>query len=202
MSDLRKNIEVMKAELAKMEADLKEEEKYPLYFMERSSGIVVKFTGLTNGTVVSGIDQPQKRIGFRWYCWTNHNNEAWWAPLADYQETKELSQNGFYIETDGSIGEYRTSGYHVKKGCARATRELAVLASKNMGIRNILEAWVHEIQGNGRGNFYMVKSDGKYSIILTHSDCMGLVKMREDTGIYLRDKLNRGEIVLGNTCSG
>lgn len=183
----------------KLRRELEAEEKkkqYPLYFKEISTGIVVRFTDKTKGTVVEGIHQIQKKTGFRWSCFLDHNRKDWWEPLPDYKEKTELSANGFYLETDGSIGEYVTSGYHVTRGCSRSTKPLAELASKNMGIRNILEAWVHEIQGHGAGSYYIVLSDGKYSTMLTHSECMGLVKMTEDTGRYLCDRLNDGDISL------
>ncbi len=51
---------------------------YPKFFKEKSSGIIVKFSSLTSGVVVEGVDSPQKGTGFTWNCFVSHDRTDWW----------------------------------------------------------------------------------------------------------------------------
>ena len=63
--------------------------KYPRYFREKSSGIIVEFTDITEGIVIKGIDAPQKKTGFIWQCFTPHDRTDFWAeceaPVFEWQ---------------------------------------------------------------------------------------------------------------------
>ena len=68
---------------------VKPEVEYPAYFREKSTGIVVKFTGLSSGIVIEGDGGLQSKKGFKWNCFIPHNKSNWWTELSEYEEEKE-----------------------------------------------------------------------------------------------------------------
>ena len=121
----------------------------------------------------------------------------------EQQDKLELKGgDGWEIYATMPINKFRRekSSSVVKRGAFRATRELAEIADKNMVARNRLEAYVHQIQGDGEGltyilyNRYMKKymNGIEYAI---HKK-IGTVYMQKETAEILCSALNNGKIEL------
>ena len=105
--ELGKEIEALKAQ--------KEEVKYPIYCLSKTgTGLIVKFDGLTSGTVVKN---SKNNVGLNSGHWVKHTDAYYWEQLEVYKKT------GFY---DGQLvwgwDEYDThkrilSFYDVKNKC-------------------------------------------------------------------------------------
>ena len=111
----------------------------------------------------------------------------------------ELEDDDYCLYISGGVVTKKEYLSHfLKAGCARKTRELAELASKNMTTRNRLEAWVHQMQGNGKGYYHIQHSEGYYK--LTSSDSfsinLGSVRMEKETAEWITTLLNDGRIIL------
>ncbi len=115
----------------------------------------------------------------------------------------ELTANAYKIWGDGSfIENFNTSDY-TEVGATRATKKLAEIASKNMVIRNKLEAYAMQIDPEWRDeigirSYYIYINhnnhyDYSYS---THTRSMGTVFMPEEIAIKICGALNNGDITL------
>ena len=78
--------------------------KYPRYFKEHSSGIIVEFTDLTKGIVLVGVDTLQKKTGFRWNCFHPHDKSDWWTeckkPEEEWQFYKANCYDAFELTSE------------------------------------------------------------------------------------------------------
>ena len=112
-------------------------------------------------------------------------------------EKCELTADGYYFNIASTVSKF-TSHSNIKYGGTRATKELAEIASKNMTTRNRLEAWVHQIQGDNRGKYFINLHNDKYEIahIAEYYNIQGTVYMTEDTAEWICERLNDGRIVL------
>ena len=112
-------------------------------------------------------------------------------------EKYELTANGWHISSRGTIQNFSAAHTVLSKGCIRGTKELAEIASRNMVTRNILEAWVHQIQGDGDG-FYTIYKNGKGTYIIYEDTypLLGAVYMKEETAKWICERLNDRRIKL------
>ena len=110
----------------------------------------------------------------------------------------ELEDDDYCLYISGGVVTKKEYLSHfLKAGCARKTRELAELASKNMTTRNRLEAWVHQIQGNSEGTYFISKFNTAHNLgNALGAKTIGAVYMQHSTAEWLIERLNSGAIVL------
>lgn len=117
--------------------------------------------------------------------------------LKQHNKLELKGGSGYYISS--TFGVDSTSLAHketVTRGAFRATKELAKIADKNMVTRNRLEAYVHQIQGDGEGRYTMFHNGSAYCIGKLGLKYLGTVYMKEKTAEILCKALNAGEIEL------
>ena len=115
----------------------------------------------------------------------------------EQSEKCELAEGVYCITTGGNLSTiWGTS--NIINGATRVTKELAERASKNMVQRNRLEAWVHQIQGDGEGDSFISKFNDDHVLGKTVNGrrTLGAVYMKQETAEWICDRLNDGRVTL------
>ena len=88
--NLKDKIAKMEIELAELKAECsKQEVEYPLFMRNKENGKIVKFTSLSEGTVVWKGSVPYSEIEYYSESWFNHTDTDVWEEVA-YDEDRDL----------------------------------------------------------------------------------------------------------------